>query len=325
MLSVNKDNEDEVFTPSDCRSQLLKHGYKANGVDLETEDNVSAALLKLLTNSTTPPQPPNDQDLDPLSGLQCIGETSPLFWDELRTRVPQMVFRKPIGGPITKAFETTFKVISTEADRLENLEAQVEDTSKQVYELEEVKGKEVTEKLDLFERNQLDEMSQSRLKLLDMQSEISTLAAQQANQLNELGKQVEDNKVSLTDMVERVVKERRRNIQERFAMALVMSRLIELKRSLDQNTEGDRELRESVELMQRQMDSALGEGEYSDDSDDDMPTAVSKMGEKNSAALVNTHHFYTIVTYFYMFFLLLCSEVCNNNGYVLIFSLVFIS
>lgn len=289
MLAVSKDHEDEGFSPSECRSQLIKHGYKANTDQEETEDNVSVALLQLLTNSTSPPQPPADEDLDPLSGLQSVGDTPTLFWDELRTRVPQMVFRKPVGAPISKAFETTFKVISTEADRLENLEAQVEDTAQQVYELEEVKGKEVTEKLDLFERRQMEEFSQSRLKLLDMQSEISGLAAQQANQLNELGKQVEDNKISLTDMVERVVKERRRNIQERFAMALVMSRLIELKRSLDQNTEGDRELRESVELMQRQMDSALGEGEYSDDSDDDMPTAVSRMGEKNSAALVNMH------------------------------------
>lgn len=276
--------EDEGFLPSESRNQLIKHGYKATPEPV-TDDNVSAALLKLLADSTSPPQPPDDTDLDPLSGLQCL-ETSPLFWDELRDRVPQMVFRKPVGAPISKAFETTFKVMTTEGDRLENLEAQVEDTAKQVYELEEVKGKEVTEKLDLFERKQMEEMVQYRLKLSNMQGEISNLAALQASQLTELGQQVEQNKISLTDMVERVVKERRRNIQERFAMALVMSRLIELKRSLDQNTEGDRELRESVELMQRQMDAALGEGEYSDDSDDELPTSVNKIGDKNSAALV---------------------------------------
>jgi hypothetical protein len=288
MLSTTKKEflEDEEFSPSDCRTQLIKHGFKANAEPV-TEDNVTSALLQLLANSTSPPQPPNEEDLDPLSGLKCA-ETAPLFWDELRSRVPQMVFRKPVGAPVSKAFETTFKVMSTEADRLENLETQVEDTAQQVFELEEVKGKEVTEKLAVFESRQLAELAQFQLQLSDMQNGISGLAAEQANQLNELGKQVEQNKLALTDMVERVVKERRRNIQERFAMALVMSRLIELKRSLDQNTEGDRELRESVELMQRQMDAALGEGEYSDDSDDEMPSAFSKMGEKNSAALVNT-------------------------------------
>jgi hypothetical protein len=127
-----------------------------------------------------------------------------------------------------------------------------------------------------------------------MQTEISALAAQQAAQLNELGKQVEQNKLALTDMVERVVKERRRNIQERFAMALVMSRLIELKRSLDQNTEGDRELRESVEVMQRQMDAALGEGEYSDDDDDDVPLP-EKYEEKSTAALVRILSIFIII------------------------------
>jgi len=65
---------------------------------------------------------------------------------------------------------------------------------------------------------------------------------------------------AVKEMTEGIVKERRRNIQERFAMAIVMDRLQQLKRSLDQNTEGDKELRESVEAMQRQM--AHGDADY---------------------------------------------------------------
>lgn len=51
---------------------------------------------------------------------------------------------------------------------------------------------------------------------------------------------------TVAEMRELCAAEKRRNIQERFGMAVVMQRLLDLKRSLDRNAEGDRDLRATV-------------------------------------------------------------------------------
>jgi hypothetical protein len=247
----NSDDGSLKELPSACRKWLAAEGYQPKAVP---DDDVNVALMALLKPTTGAEGSSDDDEADD-DPLSSIGQVPPVdtSWGELKKQIPPMVLRKPMGLSVMRAFETTLDLAESEAERLKSLGGRLEEANQSIYELEQAKKDDVQAKLAVFERKCFAKAEETSTRLKELQSELDGFGADQKLMNAELKQQETDTTRALGEMTVDVSKERRRNIQERFAMAIVMSRLDELKHSLHQNTVGDKELRLSVEAMQQQL------------------------------------------------------------------------
>jgi hypothetical protein len=236
--------------PSASRKWLLGEGYRPSAAP-GNEAEINSALMSLLAKRDDAPAE-NRSDDDPLVDLGwSTAASAEGAWAEARRRLPQAVLRQPYGGPVSQAFDLTLDVVAEEAARAASLQALLRETAGRVGDLEAGNGDGVGEKLAALKK-QHDEASWDATDRIDsVEATLAGLRATLAKSALDLKHQAEDTARLVAELTAGIAKERRRNIQERFAVAIVMSRLQELKRSLDQNTEGDLELRASVEEMQR--------------------------------------------------------------------------
>jgi len=265
--------------PSQSRTWLAKEGYKPSVVPgNETEINSALSALLAKRDDTKPASRSNNSlPSDPLANLGGNVASVEGAWAEARQRLPQAVLRKPYGGPVAQAFDLTLDVVADESSRTVELREQLQETATRVQDLEAGKGDDVGEKLAALKKIQ-DEASWDAADRIDaVEATMANLKATIDKNAMNLKHQEEDAARVVAEMTAGIDKERRRNIQERFALAIVMSRLQELKESLDQNTEGDLELRASVEEMQRTLVANASSGK-------ELPAALPALAEDDASA-----------------------------------------
>jgi hypothetical protein len=270
---------------------LSRTWLTAQGVRPETkapsEVEVNAALVQLLRKPTKPDGPVAAAlATDPLAALAAgvaeALEASAAPWGALRKRVPQLILRKPVGEPVRRAFESALDLAAEEHTRTSAAERALAVIAAQLAELvRQSKGEELAAQLAAVAEAQRGASAAAAQRAKLAEHAVAELGKRQQLASSALARGEEDSARALAAMRADLAKERRRNIQERFAMATVMERLLDLKRGLAQNSEGDRELRRTVELMQRQMageedpgDEDAGEGADSTAADDPHKAAL---------------------------------------------------